>query len=901
MEIKAFRDGISVSASSNIIISGNTITNTSWAGIYLYASSNITISGNNITNNDVHGIVLSDSSSNTISGNDITNNDSYGIWLQDSSNNTLRDNSIANNKYNFDVSGSSLSDFVNDIDPSNTVDGKPVYYWINRQDMTVPLDAGYVALVNCTRITLQNLNLTNNGFGAIVAHTTSSTLTKNDITNNFCGIGLYESSNNTVSENNITNNSNYGLLFSDSSNNTLSGKTITKPGSYGVYLSASSSNTFRNNSIVNNLVGIDVDDSSNNIIYHNNFLDNTYHVMFVDGLFTPNVWDNGYTSGGNYWSGYTDVDQYSGPYQNEAGGDGVWDHPYVIGENNQDNYPMAPATSPAYFTDTYSAAGVDLDNNGLLEYLVFTIEVNVNVGGTYTVGIWNLLDSSGNPLDASNSISSYLELGVQNVSVPISGPKIFSSGVSGPYTISYLYLEDSVFNLVDSRYNPYTTINAYSTGDFEEGVSAGDLTVAMGFDPADVIDTTFSVDKIAGAVVYGSVGFLAPTEGNTFVMLSTGNAQPEDYDSYGGWVGAPDDFISVDNGNPSGTGPLGGEANDLAILHLTLKAPDWAKSLSFDFRFMSEEYPEFVGSDFNDFFSCLLDGTNIAFDTEGNIINVNNNFFDDTITPEGTVFDGTTVLLTSKAAVTGGATIELDFIVGDITDSYWDTTVFLDNFHFSTEEIEEPVTAPTIWSSDSSENEKNTFAPTETVYVTVPATGKTVTFYILADKDVWNNGDPLIDVSDGTEQLTLNHGPGSQVVQVWGAPLTPGSYDVVEDANNNGVYDGVDGIDSVAEIGFVVEYPPVNNPPYQPQLSITPSLAVEDNDDLIATVTGPTPSDPDGDSVTYTYRWLVDVGTGQFVDDEVAGMGDHTGNMVPAADTAVGDIWRVEVTPQDEH
>jgi len=93
----------------------------------------------------------------------------------------------------------------------------------------------------------------------------------------------------------------------------------------------------------------------------------------------------------------------------------------------------------------------------------------------------------------------------------------------------------------------------------------------------------------------------------------------------------------------------------------------------------------------------------------------------------------------------------------------------------------------------------------------------------------------------------------------------------------------------------------VNNPPYHPQLSITPSLAVEDNDDLTVTVTGPTPADPDGDSVTYTYSWLVDVGTGGFVDDEVAGRGDHTGNMVPAADTTVGDIWRVEVTPVDEH
>jgi PKD repeat protein len=338
-----------------------------------------------------------------------------------------------------------------------------------------------------------------------------------------------------------------------------------------------------------------------------------------------------------------------------------------------------------------------------------------------------------------------------------------------------------------------------------EPVPANDLAAAMGVDPADLVSATFSVDKIAAAVVTDSVGFLAPTEGDTFVMLSTGNAQPEDFDSYGGWIGTPDDFLSVDNENPNGTGPLGGEAYDLATLNLTLRAPDWAKSLSFDFRFMSEEYPGFVGTDFNDFFSCLLDGTNIAFDTADNIINVNNNFFDPTITPEGTVFNGTTVLLTSKVPITGGTTFELDFIVGDIGDSIYDTAVFLDNFHFSTEEVEEPVTVPTIWSSNSLGNEKNMFAPTEPVYVAVPATGKTVTFYIVADKSVWNNGDSLIDVSDGAEQLTLNPGPGIQFVQVWVSPLT-GSYDIVEDTNNDGFYDaGVDGIDSVAEVGFVVD------------------------------------------------------------------------------------------------
>jgi PKD repeat protein len=53
-----------------------------------------------------------------------------------------------------------------------------------------------------------------------------------------------------------------------------------------------------------------------------------------------NVWDDGYPSGGNYWSGYAGVDLYSGPYQNQTGSDGIGDTPYVVGVNNQDHYPL---------------------------------------------------------------------------------------------------------------------------------------------------------------------------------------------------------------------------------------------------------------------------------------------------------------------------------------------------------------------------------------------------------------------------------------------------------------------------------------------------------------------------------------------------------------------------------
>ena len=55
--------------------------------------------------------------------------------------------------------------------------------------------------------------------------------------------------------------------------------------------------------------------------------------MMVYWYNSANFWDNGIS--GNYWSDYAGTD-------NNA--DGIGDTPYVLNENNQDNYPlMAPA------------------------------------------------------------------------------------------------------------------------------------------------------------------------------------------------------------------------------------------------------------------------------------------------------------------------------------------------------------------------------------------------------------------------------------------------------------------------------------------------------------------------------------------------------------------------------
>jgi len=97
-----------------------------------------------------------------------------------------------------------------------------------------------------------------------------------------------------------------------------------------IYLRSSSYNTFIHNSLSNNDCNFSLFNSSNNRIYQNNFINDTYN---LNSYGSTNIWKSsekityaykGKTSTnylGNYWDDYTDVDSDS---------DGIWDNPYPI-------------------------------------------------------------------------------------------------------------------------------------------------------------------------------------------------------------------------------------------------------------------------------------------------------------------------------------------------------------------------------------------------------------------------------------------------------------------------------------------------------------------------------------------------------------------------------------------
>lgn len=136
----------------------------------------------------------------------------------------------------------------------------------------------------------------------------------------------------------IIDGSGTGNVVAVRANNVNISRFTIQNGDYGVDVLGSKNNNITENRVVNNYYGIHLERSSDNVIHHNNFINNTNQAYCCSQ--SSNTWDDGYPSGGNYWSDYTGEDLYSGPYQNETGSDGIGDTPYVIDQNNQDNYPL---------------------------------------------------------------------------------------------------------------------------------------------------------------------------------------------------------------------------------------------------------------------------------------------------------------------------------------------------------------------------------------------------------------------------------------------------------------------------------------------------------------------------------------------------------------------------------
>jgi parallel beta-helix repeat protein len=359
---------------SNITLWNNTANNNQESGIYASGDNNFVIE-NEANNNNQGGIKIA-GDNNTILNNRAFNNNDWGIYMFGLHNNASR-NMMKNCGIGVYVPQWRSTCLV---DPSNTVNEKPVYFYNNEIGLNSYnfSNAGQVQLYNCNNSLISNLDISNTTIGISLFSCNNNTISDNIANNNnYFGIEFL-GDNNTLSGNIMNNNKDSGL-FLYGNNNQLIGNRMCSNNRYGIYpmQSPCDFNLFLENNISKNgEIGILLTPGSNdNLFYRNIFSGNGLN---AEDRGVNNEWDNGII--GNYWSDYIGID---------SNNDGIGDSPYNIfgTANSQDNFPILDINPPKItinYPSSYDIFGSNAPdfNVGIIEPHIDKMWYTINNGAT---------------------------------------------------------------------------------------------------------------------------------------------------------------------------------------------------------------------------------------------------------------------------------------------------------------------------------------------------------------------------------------------------------------------------------------------------------------------------------------------------------------------------------------
>jgi len=251
-----------------------------------------------------------------------------------------------------------------------------------------------------TNVTVKNLTVKGSVFGISLVDTTNALIFNNTISETrdvqfqpTAGIRVSGGGSNSIKGNNLINNF-CGIYFLETQNNLIIGNKI-----------ENSSNPDKGG------YGIVFWGASNNIIYHNSFINNdvqAYDDSF-NSPFSINTWDDGYL--GNYWSDY----KTKYPSAVQMGNSGVYNIPYAIDAQNIDRYPLTQPFDSEFYAPKVPPkisvlSPVNQEFNESSVPLCFTVDKQVNWTG-YS------LDGQDNVTITANTTMSGLTNGLHNVTV----------------------------------------------------------------------------------------------------------------------------------------------------------------------------------------------------------------------------------------------------------------------------------------------------------------------------------------------------------------------------------------------------------------------------------------------------------------------------------------------------
>lgn len=470
-------------------------------------------------------------------------------------------------------------------DPSNKI-------WFTSNQSSPWAEDWYGIQANSTgHLDIKYSNITYGQYAIDIDQAKNNDIQHNEITINYEGIRVSLSENNTIFNNNVSDNIYTGIFISESANNQINNNTVYSNGWNGVHLYASTNNTVLNNSIddnfyrgvyvfdttvsnislnhiysngegifvlatsVSNIItknnisensnfGVNLTTSSSNRVYNNIFWNNPLQA-YDESL--NNFWDDGYPTGGNYWSDFDEAvegayDNFTGPGQNQNGSDGIVDTPYLNiggGAGVLDNFPLMRPQVARTFVYLSSPLNNSIIIPGTLldfvvvgeniDYLNYTVnggpdttllapwDINDTVTGTWTDGPY-LINITVYDLDG-NMTEFWFNLTVDSIlpTIILNSPTMGS--LITPGTQIDLNVTDTYLYIVNFTLDGGLNSTILAPFDIDTGLWAdGNRTIVVyAQDMAGNLNFTtynFTIDGLSPSI------FLEPPTTNNSVVLS---------------------------------------------------------------------------------------------------------------------------------------------------------------------------------------------------------------------------------------------------------------------------------------------------------------------------------------------------------------------------------------------
>ena len=307
------------------------------SGVHLLSSFN-RVFDNNLTEN-YHGVYIGEESSNNhiFSNIGYENNDSI-VRIHGGGDNLIYNNTsmsihvgIAVSGYNNRIFNNSMNGdgiftynsieerLSNEIDTSNTVNGKPIYYWKEENSKIIPEGAGQIILQNCYDIMIQDQELLLVNVGISIDSSSKILINNNRIAGAIYGIWIDDSNDIQIMNNLITQNYNEGILITGSDEVLIYNNRIHDNFFMSAWITSSEHVTVVENNFTNNsYLGLEIHTTIDSSIHNNTFANNG-QALFLRCTNDISVIDNQFISNQNDKEVET-CDRYDAPKEQRSEG-----------------------------------------------------------------------------------------------------------------------------------------------------------------------------------------------------------------------------------------------------------------------------------------------------------------------------------------------------------------------------------------------------------------------------------------------------------------------------------------------------------------------------------------------------------------------------------------------------